>query len=170
MNEKILPPEVHAVFRSFRTCEFSTLAKDETPIAWPTASWLDEERGIFVLTTSIGLPDKAFNIRRDPRVSLFFSDPTGSGLTDPPSVLVQGDAEAPDEVVTSSEELRPLAVTTFARQPKARLYSDHALTRYLFDWYYMRLIIRVTPRRILWWDHGDQHRAPHELEVAGGLG
>lgn len=159
------PTEVEQVFRSFRTCEFSTIAKDGTPVTWPTVSWYDASACRFLLATSIGLPDKAFNIRRNPHVSLFFSDPTGSGLTDPPRVLVQGDAEAPDEVVTSSEELRPLAFQTFARQPAARMYSDHAITRWLFDWYYMRLLIHVTPRWILWWDGADQDSPPRELEV-----
>ena len=93
-----LPPEVEGVFQKFRTCEFSTLARDGTPITWPLVTlWRPEEQR-FVLTTSIGLPQKAFNIRRDPRVSLLFSDPTASGLDKPPAVLVQGDAEAPDEI------------------------------------------------------------------------
>jgi hypothetical protein len=58
----ILPPEVEEVFREFRTCEFSTLARDGTPITWPLVTlWRPEERR-FVLTTSIGLPQKAFNM------------------------------------------------------------------------------------------------------------
>ena len=92
-----LPPEVEEVFREFRTCEFSTLSRDGTPIAWPLVTlWQHEERS-FVLTTSIGTARKALSIRRDGRVSLLFSDPTASGLEDPPAVLVQGDAEVPDE-------------------------------------------------------------------------
>ena len=51
-----------------------------------------------MLTTSIGLPNKAFNARRDGRISLLFSDQTASGLQDPPAVLVQGDAEVPEEI------------------------------------------------------------------------
>jgi hypothetical protein len=30
-----LSPEVKQVFTDFRTCEFSTLARDGTPITWP---------------------------------------------------------------------------------------------------------------------------------------
>ena len=37
--------------------------------------------------------------------------------------------------------------------------------RYLFDWYYMRLLIHVTPRRLLWWEHADFTQVPCELEV-----
>src|SRR5438045_9671146 len=96
-----LPPAVEAVFREFRTCEFSTLAKDGTPISWPTLPfWLPDE-GRFLITTSIGLAQKALNARRNPKVALLFSNPTASGLERPPAVLVQGDAEAPDRVETS---------------------------------------------------------------------
>jgi Pyridoxamine 5'-phosphate oxidase len=96
-----LPPHVVSVFRAFRTCEFTTLAKDGTPVTWPTLPFFQPTTGRFLITTSIGLPDKVSNIRRHPRVSLLFSDPTASGLPEPPAVLVQGDAQAPDEVVTS---------------------------------------------------------------------
>ena len=106
--------------------------------------------GRFLITTSIGLPQKAFNIRRNPRVSLLFSDPPRSGLADPPAVLIQGDAEAPDEVVVSVKGLEDELEEAYRRQPAASMYSSNPLLRYLFDWYYMRLMIHVTPRRILW--------------------
>src|SRR3954467_12122106 len=96
-----LPPEVEAVFRNFRTCEFTTLAKDGTPITWPTLPFYQADQGQFVITTSIGLPHKAFNVRRNGHVSLLFSEPKASGLTNPPAVLVQGDAVAPDNILTT---------------------------------------------------------------------
>lgn len=161
-----LPPEVEAVLHEFRTCEMSTLARDGTPIVWPTLPFWYPDRGRFLITTSIGLPHKAFNVRRDPRVSLLFSDPRGSGLTAPPAVLVQGDAEAPDEVEASVEGFEDELRQVLERQPAGGVYSSNPLTRYLFDWYYMRLKIHVTPRRILWWPEGDFGRRPLEAEVA----
>ncbi len=113
----VLPPEVGEVFRKFRTCEFSTLARDGAPITWPLVTLWRPEEGRFVLTTSIGLPQKAFNIRRNPRVSLLFSDPTASGLENPPAVLVQGDAEAPDEIRTSPNNLREYRRRIFDFEP-----------------------------------------------------
>lgn len=160
-----LPSEVEAVFREFRTCELSTLARDGSPITWPTLPFWRPAEGRFLITTSIGLPHKAFNVRRNPRVSLLFSDPTASSLTDPPAVLVQGDAEAPDEVVTSVESFEQEIVRVFRRQPASGFYSGNPITRYLFDWYYMRLMIHVTPRRILYWPGGDFERAPLEIGV-----
>src|ERR687885_1565128 len=96
-----LPAEVEAVFQNFRTCELTTIGKDGTPATWPVLPFWQPDRGRFLITTSVGFPQKAFNVRRNGRVSLLFSDPTASGLTRPPAVLVQGDAEAPDEVVTT---------------------------------------------------------------------
>jgi hypothetical protein len=69
----VVPRDVEAVFQQVRTCEFTTLAKDNTPITW-----------------------KAYNLRRTPKVAMLYSDPTGSGLAAPPAVLVQGEAVCPD--------------------------------------------------------------------------
>jgi hypothetical protein len=160
-----LPLEVRAVFRAFRTCEFSTLAKDGTPITWPTLPFFDEENGRFLVTTSIGLPQKVFNVRRNPRVSLLFSDPTASGLDAPPAVLVQGDAAAPDEVLTDLRGYEDVLREVFERQPESAIYSSNPVMRALFDWYYMRLVIYVTPLRLLWWPRGDFGREPLEVDA-----
>jgi hypothetical protein len=146
-----IPAEVQAVFREFRTCEFSTLARDGTPITWPMLPFWRPETREFLTTTSIGLPDKAFNIRRDPRVSLLFSDPTGSALVNPPMVLIQGRATAPDVVQTSIGEYEREIKLVYRRQPSGAIWSSNPLMRWYFDWYFMRLEIRVTPVRIAWW-------------------
>ena len=165
MLTQIIPPHVQAVFREFRTCEFSTFAKNGTPITWPTAPFLlpsDE----FMITSPIGIAQKILHVRQNPRVSLLFSDPTGSNLSDPPAVLVQGDATAPDEIITTTVGYEEQFLTIFRRQPASALYCSNVLTRYLFDWYYMRLLIYVTPFRIRWWEHGDFSSTPQELEVS----
>lgn len=160
-----LPAPVEEVLREFRTCELTTFAKGGSPVTWPVSALYQPSRARFLITTSIGLPEKALHVRRDPRVSLLYSDPTASGLTDPPAVLIQGDAEAPDEFVTATGEFEEMARMLFPRQPAARTYSANRLTRRLFDWYYMRLAIRVTPRRILWWGRGDFTASPREVET-----
>ncbi len=162
-----LPPEVGAVFDEFRTCEFSTLARDGAPITWPTATLWQPEEDRFVITTSIGLVQKALNARRNPKVSLLFSDPTASGLENPPAVLVQGDAEVTDGIKTSPAGFEEYWRSLFERQPAGTVYGANPLTRYLMDWYYMRLYIFVRPRRIVWRPGDDSGREPDEVEVAG---
>ena len=161
-----LPGEVQAVFREFRTCEMTTLSKDGTPITWPIEPYYQSEKGQFLIATSIGLAQKWHNVRRNSSMSLLFSNPISSGLVDPPAVLVQGNAHPRDEIFTSfAGELAELGRQVCSRQPAAELYSSSPLMRYLFDWYYMRLIIYFTPRRILWWDQANFNLKPHAMEV-----
>lgn len=160
------PPDVEAVFHNFRTCELATLARDGAPQTWPTIPFHQHEDGRFLVTTSVGLPQKAYNVRRDARVSLLFSDATASGLTHPPTVLVQGDAVCPEDVTTSLDGFEDALAQAFRWQPASAMYSSNVLTRYLFDWYYMRLSIYVTPRRILYWTGGDISQPPQIIEVS----
>jgi Pyridoxamine 5'-phosphate oxidase len=165
MGMLVVPPEVEAVFRQVRTCEFTTLARDDTPITWPTVALYQPARERFVITTSIGLPQKAYNLRRTPRVAMLYSDATGSGLAAPPAVLVQGDAICPDQIMTRGDELDELGRLIMVRQPVSARYSANPLARWLSDWYLMRLLIYVTPRRIRWWPQGDFSSPAVGLEV-----
>jgi hypothetical protein len=97
-----------------------------------------------VVTTSIGLPQKAFNIRRSPQVAMLFSDPTASGLTDPPQILVQGTASCPDDIDTDPTGLSDYWTKLMQRQPSSKLFSS-VVGRRLMDFYYLRLIIGVAP-------------------------
>jgi hypothetical protein len=161
-----IPADVLAVFHHFRTAEFTTIAKDGTPITWPVTVLYQEDSGAFVTATSIGLPNKAFNIRRNARVALLFSEPKASGLSSPPAVLVQGDAQVAD-AVTTLEGIEALWEKIYRFQPPARLVSTSPLGRYLMDWYYMRLRIVTVPRRIWWWAEGDFSRQPEVVDHVG---
>ena len=164
-----LPSEVQSVVRAFRTCEFTTLSKEGKPVTWPVTTRYLTDQGHFLLTTSIGLPQKAYNIRRNPRVSLLFSNPTGSGLTDPAAVLIQGDAKAPNEIVTSVNEVEGLREywleLIFRRQPSSAMFSANPIMRKMMDWYYMRIVITVTPRAIYWWPKGDFTQPAQTIEA-----
>ena len=159
-----LPSEVEAVFREFRTGELTTIAKDGTPVTWPLVVMYHPEEGRFIAATSIGLANKVYHVRRNPHVSVLFSEPKASGLTNPPAVLVQGDAEAPDEI-TSAKGLEDYWRTIFQRQPSSKDMSRTALNRYLVDWYYMRIRILIKPRRISWWPAGDFSQPAQQIEV-----
>lgn len=136
-------PAVSRVISEYRTCEFATVGRSGTPIAWPAVTHYRHDDGTFVITTSIGLPQKAYNVRRNPKVALLFSDPTGSGLSGMPEVLVQGVATCPDTVVASPAGLEEYWTRVFERQPFGRLYGSNALGRWLMSWYYQRLVITI---------------------------
>lgn len=135
------------VLDSYRTCEFATLGRDGTPVVWPTAVWRRPD-GTLLLSTSLAFAQKALNIRRDGRVALLFSDPTGSGRTAPPQIFVGGHAECPDEIMTGPQGAEEYWRMLFERQPHSRSYLS-APMRPLMDWYYLRLLITVTPRQVV---------------------
>ena len=138
-----MPSDLGGMVDAYRTCEFATVTKAGIPIAWPTVALYDEANRSFTLTTSIALPVKALNVRRNPGVSLLFSDPTGSGSTDLPQVLVRGLATCPDELVSAPTGLEDYWARLYQRQPAGRMYGANAVTRRLMDWYYLRLLLTV---------------------------
>jgi hypothetical protein len=169
-----LPRDVIDVFQHFYTAELTTVGKSGAPITWPIMPIFWARRGTFVTLTSIGLPQKAFNIIRNPQVSLLYSDSTGSDLNRPPSVLVQGTAEVADKMIISRRDADPelfevimdQAGKMIRRQPAMAMYMKNPLTRYLMDWYFMRLLITIQPHRITWWPEADFSRRPGTMEVS----
>lgn len=162
---RTLPTEVEQVFQHFLTCEFSTLARDGTPITWPMVAVYRPQEGDFLLTTSIGFVRKASNLRRDMRVSMLFSEATGSSLNNPSAVLVQGQASVSDEVAVLDEidGLREYWRATLGRLSSSVQVSDIPFIRDWMDWYYMRLLITVRPTRMLWWPGRDFGAVPREV-------
>ena len=163
-----LPPHALEIVRHYRTCELTTFSKRGVPVTWPvTARHLADGR--FLLTTSIGLPQKAFNIRRNPKVSLLFSEPKASSIAQPGALLVRGDATAEDRIVTdmtSDPDLEALLTEQiFARQPASQMMSSW-IGKLLMKPYYMRILIYVTPRRIDYWPTRDFATAPQRIEVS----
>lgn len=136
----------HSVLDGYRTCEFATLAKDGTPLAWPTTPFRQQD-GTLLITASIAFAQKALNVRRDGRVALLFSDQTGSGLIAPVQIFIGGNARC-SELTTSPEGLEEYWWMLFQRQPSSRSYTLPGV-RSLMDWYYMRLLITVTPGHVL---------------------
>jgi len=155
------------VIDNYFTCEFTTLARDGSPVTWPVTPRLLED-GRFLLTTSIGLPQKAFNIRRNPKVGMLFSEPTGSGVAEPGAVLIAGDATAEDPIVSdvsSDKDLAALLETLVIRQPAGALWSSWLGKRMWWS-YYMRILIHVTPRRAWFWPSRDFAASPEELNLS----
>lgn len=155
------------MFEEYRTAESTTVARDGTPITWPLFPMFRPETGTFQLTTSIGFPDKAFNVRRDERFSMLFSDPTGTGHAGGPAVLVQGIATCVDELAVDFEPFREDFIRLVRAQPISRFYGSDPISRRLVDWYFFRLVIDVVPTRVRWWADGNMSRHPDEVVASG---
>ena len=99
-----LPQEVRDVFARFITTEFVTMDASGQPIVWPLTPYYSDGDPVIEVTTGVGYPKKAEDARRNPRVAMLFSDPTGSGIESGIRVLVQGTAEIDDADLGANRE------------------------------------------------------------------
>jgi hypothetical protein len=157
-----LPQEVREAFERFVTCEYTTIDSRQQPIAWPVTPYYRDGAETIDVTTGVGYPKKAADARANPRVSLFFSDPTGSGIGDGRRVLVQGTAEVDDRDLDANREryFRESA----AKLPETKDMHPPKFMRSMFNWYYARLYIKVRPERVFLWRGGDHSEPPEVID------
>ena len=157
-----LPEDIQQVFARFITTEYTTIDAADHPITWPVTPYYREGAGAIDVTTGLGYPKKALDARANPRVSLLFSDPTGSGLEDAAMVLVQGIAKVDDDDLDANrkryqrESLQKLPATKDMQPPDF-------LKRFVL-WYYARLYVYVRPERVYVWPGGDISREPQLMD------
>jgi hypothetical protein len=159
-----LPPAVQDVFQRFVTCELTTVDSRGRPITWPVAPFYRPGDPSIRVTTGLGYPKKANDARRNPRVALLFSDPTGSDLTAPPMVLVQGTAEVDDADLAANRE-------RYARDTAAKPTGTSEtpppqgpLAR-RFDWYFTRIYLHVRAERVYVWRAGNPEAVPDVVNL-----
>ena len=147
-----LPEDVQTVFDRFVTTEYTTIDRNGQPITWPVTPYHSRDDGTIDVTTGLGYPKKADDAASNPRVALLFSDPTGCGLDDPPTVLVQGIADVDDRDLEHNRE-------RYTRESAEKLPAIQAtappkpLQRF-FTWYYTRIYVHVRPERVYVWRGG----------------
>jgi Pyridoxamine 5'-phosphate oxidase len=164
-----LPPDVQSVFERFITTEYTTVDRHGHPITWPVTPYYHAADRCVDVTTGVGYPKKADDARRNPRVSLLFSDPTGSGMEKPPMVLVQGTARVDEEDLRANRE-------RYYREAKAKLPAAGLPPKFLHNflsWYLDRIYVHVWPERVFVWPDCDPTREPelfdaHIEEVRSG--
>ena len=154
-----LPSDVQEVFDSFLTTELTTIDGRGQPITWPVNPYYSAGAACISVTTGIGYPKKARDAERNPKVSLLFSDPTGSGIDRAPMVLVQGWAHVDDEDLEANRE-RYIRDAT-AKHPALAPRSSASRS---FDWYFKRIYVDVRPERVYLWPGGDATNEPELLD------
>jgi hypothetical protein len=113
-----VPADVDEVFRRFFTCEFTTVNRQGQPLTWPALPFYEPQKDRFIITSSIAFPLKTANARRNPKVSMLFSDPTESGITNPPAVLVHGTATV-EEVLENPDWSNASSLSTSIASPSS---------------------------------------------------
>jgi Pyridoxamine 5'-phosphate oxidase len=166
-----LPPEVQSVFDRFITTELTTIDARGQPITWPVTPYYRPGEPCIDVTTGLGYPKKAHDARSNPLVALLFSEPTESGLRDPPMVLVQGTAQVDDRDLGANRER--YSRESLEKLPGTGRRGAPAAVRRLLGWYYTRIYIHVRPERVYVWPFGDISREPdlygaHMEEVRSG--
>jgi hypothetical protein len=154
------PSELTPTFKNFVTCEYASLNKQGAPITYPCTPYVGEHT--LDVSTGLTYPAKAERARRNPKVGLLFSYARGSGLTQPPTVLVLGHAAVRDSNLQANTDRYVRASlaknpATFKGQPKLLLRN--------LTWYFARIWIEVTPLQILWWPEGNLGAQPQTWEA-----
>jgi Pyridoxamine 5'-phosphate oxidase len=166
-----LPAEVRESFSRFVTTEFTTIDSRQQPITWPVTPYYSPGGPTIDVTTGLGYPKKADDARRNPRVALLFSDPTGSGIETGIQVLVQGIATV-DEDDLAANAKRYLQESGEKLPATKKLHPPEFL-RGPLNWYYARIYVDVRPERVWVWSNGNLLEPPeihdsHVEEVRSG--
>lgn len=144
-----LPDEVQAVFDRFVTTELTTVDQRGQPITWPVTPYYRPADPCISITTGLGYPKKANDARANPLVGLLFSDPTGSGLSNPPMVLVQGTAEVDDRDLDANRDRYERE--SLEKLPALKSVTPPRAVRRMLSWYYTRIYVHVRPERVYVW-------------------
>ncbi len=166
-----LPAEVRECFERFITTEYTTIGSRQQPITWPVTPYYADGQTTIDVTTGLGYPKKADDARRNPRVSLLFSDPTGSEVDSGIRVLVQGTAEIHDEDLDANRER--YFHESGVKLPATKKMHPPKLVRGALNWYYTRIYVAVRPERVFVWPGGDPLEPPrvhdsHLEEIRSG--
>ena len=166
-----LPDEIQQVFERFLTTECTTVDGRGQPIVWPLTPYYEPGQDCIDVCTGLGYPKKAHDAAANPKVSLLFSDPTGSGLSNAPQVLVQGIADVDDRNLEANRE-RYIREQAIKLPATVRMLPPKPI-RGIFNWYFTRIYIHVRPERIYVWPGGDASAEPqlfdsHMEEVRSG--
>jgi hypothetical protein len=147
-----LPEDVQQVFDRFITTEYTTIDGGGQPITWPVTPYYEPGAATIDITTGLGYPKKAADAEANPHVALLFSEPRGSGLTDPPMVLVQGTATVDDDDLDANRER--YVVESAEKLPAIKDKLPPKPLRRSFNWYFTRIYVKVPPQRVWIWRDG----------------
>ena len=136
------------MFERSVTVEYASLTRTGRPVTVPTTPYVNASGLTIDLSTGLTYPAKAERARRDPRVGLLFADAVGSGIADPPVVLVQGLATVRDSDLQANTDR--YVQLSMEKVPEATKGMPPFLLRRL-AWYYARIWIEVTPLHVRWW-------------------
>lgn len=161
----VLPEWMDAALTGYKTAEVSTVSRHGAPSTAPLSVIYRPERGRFLTTSAVAFPQKVFNLKRDPTISLLYSYPVGTRFDrHAPVVLVQGVAHVRDDLVTNRPQFEATAPEWVRRQPGFGTIWHSGRWRWLYRYYLIRVFVTITPSRIMGWEQGDLTGVPTVIE------
>ncbi len=159
------PAGLRAVWEHSATAEYASLTRTGLPVTVPTTPYVGTGGRTLDVTTGLTYPAKAERARRDPRVCLLFADPVGSGIDDPPVVLVQGLATVRDADLQANTD-RYIRIST-QKYPAAMKGQPRFVLKRM-GWYFARIWIEITPLHVRWWPNRDLDEQPQSWHAPEG--
>jgi hypothetical protein len=141
-NIRDLPDRVFKFLEAGVVMEFATVSAAGVPIDTPTYYFPSGDMATIDLATGLVNPTKAERARRNPKVGLLMD-----GAADEPVVCVRGHAAVRDSDFEANAR-RYISETGFRQLGPSLNWAE---ARKAVQ-YWTRIIIEVTPIRILWWD------------------
>ena len=164
-NPAAWPADVLRAFDRFRTCEYATVTQRGTPVCHPLTPYVGEDGRTLAVSCGLTSPAKAERARRNPKVCLLYSNPTGSGILDPPVVVVYGTAAVRDRDLQRNTDR--YIRWSLQKVPAPWRGIPRSWMRRL-DWYWSRIWIEVTPERIDVGVGGHLDEQPKRWEAPAG--
>jgi hypothetical protein len=170
-----MPEQIRAVLAEAREVEFATISARGVPVNNPLFHYYGPAGTTVDVATGVAYPAKADRARRNPRVGLLFApgiaaqDPVVKGSL-PGQVSVEGTAAVPPGdwpvvVICATASVQDSDIQANTDRYVRDFLRDHPL-RVPWEqdrervWYYARIYIECTPRRVLFWPAGTSGGTP----------
>ena len=144
-------PTVRAQAAGYIATEYASLDRAGAPITWPVTPYLGATGETIDVSTGLTYPLKAERARRNPKVAVAFTHPTGCGLNAPATFVVQGLATVRDADLRANSAR--YLVQSSNRFPEAYASIPRPMLRAM-AFYWVRIWVEITPVRVLWWRDG----------------
>jgi len=140
---QVLPKHVTDLMLSTLHFQFATVSGEGVPIDTPVIAFPADDLSILSGATGLAYPVKAERARRNPKVGLLIE-----GREDEPVISVAGMCAVRDADIQANLQ-RYLSETAHYSVGMSRPWE---LTRQAV-WYWARIIMEVTPKRVMWWEN-----------------